>query len=118
MNDKRLSILIVILLVLQSLTVVVETHAFDQFDAAASAHDALHAACVDDRAQPDTHSHEGQDTPLDHVLHCPHLGCHSPLFVCSGINLPIAANVSLINDSSGSFAPDAPISSLFRPPRA
>ncbi len=108
MKEKRLSILIVILMVLQSLTVVVEAHAFEQFEAATSAHDALHSNTV----HPD-----GQDSPLDHVLHCPHHGCHSPFFVSIGISLPVVTTVSLIDYSFAGFKPDAPVSSLYRPPR-
>ena len=118
MSRTRLSCLVVFMIVLQSLTAVVEAHAFDQVESMPSAHDALHQSFSDTSQLDDHGDSEEANTQLDHVLHCPHHGCHCPLVLSSGANLPAVINLGSINSNSRDRIPDAPISSLFRPPIA
>jgi hypothetical protein len=118
MSRTRLSCLVVFMIVLQSLTAVVEAHAFDQFESTPSAHDALHQSFSDTPQLGDQNDSDEQNSQLDHVLHCPHHGCHSPVVFSGGATLAAVTNIKYVNSSSWDRIPDAPISSLFRPPIA
>jgi hypothetical protein len=118
MSRTRLSCLVVFMIVLQSLTAVVEAHAFDQSESTPSAHDALHKTFSDTPQLDDHGDSDEPNTQLDHVLHCPHHGCHCPLLLSGGATVPAVERMSSINSNSRDRIPDAPISSLFRPPIA
>lgn len=113
-----MSCLVVLMIVLQSLTAVVEAHAFDQLESSPSAHDALHQASSDDPQLAEHSDSDDENTTIDHVLHCPHHGCHCPLVISSRVALPslmsLASNIKNARDN----IPEAPITSLFRPPIA
>jgi hypothetical protein len=118
MSRTRLSCLVVFMIVLQSLTAVVEAHAFDQFESTPSGHDALHQYFSDTSQLDDHDDSDEQNNQLDHVLHCPHHGCHCPLIFSDSATLSSVMNMKSISSNSRDRIPDAPISSLFRPPIA
>jgi hypothetical protein len=118
MTQGRLAWLMAVMIVFQSFTAVVEAHAFDQFEASAAAHALLHQAVVDDAGHTDATNSDTHETPLDHVLHCPHHGCHSPLFVSNGLEVHALVSAVDRSDELSDFKPDTPVSSLFRPPIA
>ena len=116
MSRTCMSCLVVFMIVLQSLTAVVEAHAFDQFESTPSAHDVLHQSFSDTPQFDDHGDSDEPNTQLDHVLHCPHHGCHCPLVLSGGATVAAVMNMKSIGSNSRGYIPDAPISSLFRPP--
>ena len=107
MRRTPLSCLLALMIVIQSLTAVVEAHAFDLMG---SAHDALHQSLADSSPLADTTDTGEQNTPLDHILHCPHHGCHSPLFVSGGLSVSLLVSTISAKPMSRDFAPEAPVS--------
>ena len=118
MSRTRTSCLVVLMIVLQSLTAVVEAHAFDQLESAHSAHDALHQSLSDTPQSAEHSDSDEENASIDHVLHCPHHGCHCPLVVSGGVALATSLDFKSSNQDSRDNVPDAPITSLFRPPIA
>lgn len=118
MSRARISCLVVLMIVLQSLTAVVEAHAFDQPESTHSAHDALHPSLSDTPHSAEHSDSDEDDTSISHVLHCHHHGCHFPLVISGGVALGPSFDLDYINQGSMDNIPEAPITSLFRPPIA
>ena len=118
MSRARSSCLVILMIVLQSLTALVEAHAFDQFDPAHSTHDTSHPALSDTPHQGDHADSAEEKAAIDHIPHCSHHGCHCPLLLSGAVDMPMLVSLSSSKRNPRDSIPDAPITSLFRPPIA
>ena len=116
MSRTRLSSLVAIMIVLQLFTVVAEAHAFELSGSMPSAHDVVHQGSADlhsDEGNSDSDDHENG---IDHISHCSHHSCHCPL-LSAGVNAhSLISTLTSVKNRSSNHIPDAPLSTLFRPP--
>lgn len=118
MSRARLSSLIAIMIVLQLFTVVAEAHAFEPYESMPSTHDVVHQMSADSHSGENHSDTDDHEKGIDHISHCSHHGCHSPLLL-TGVNTQaLIGNLASAKNSMSDHIPDAPLSTLFRPPIA
>lgn len=116
MNRARLASLVAFMIMLQVFMVVAEAHAFEAYESLPSKHDVLHQASTDMHSDDDHTDSDEHDDAIDHVRHCSHHGCHCPLLLTGASSHAPISNLSSAQSRATDHIPDAPLSTLFRPP--
>jgi hypothetical protein len=117
-NRTRLPGFVALMILLQLFTVVAEAHAFESFESQPSSHDVVHQATSDTHSIDSHADTDDQENAVDHIRHCSHHSCHCPLLLTGPSPHSSDKNIDLIQNGAMDRVPDAPISSLFRPPIA
>lgn len=116
MKRGRLASLVAFMIMLQLFTVVAEAHIFESYESTPSSHDVLHQASTDLHSDDDHSDSDEHDSSTDHVRHCSHHGCHSPLLSTGVCSYAPISSLSSAKSRITDHIPDAPLSTLFRPP--
>jgi hypothetical protein len=117
MNRKALSYLLLVLIALQSVTAMADVHPVDYSDSVQFSSDFTDGSSsgILDSSIADPAE---QNTPPDDLFHCHHHGCHCHVYLSGNLtHSNFLHKLSLHNDYHA-IIPEAPSSSLCRPPIA
>ena len=116
MNRKALSYLLLVLIVLQSLTAMADVHPIDYSDTAPFSTDSSEGSLsgmLQDATDP-----TNQNAPTDGLFHCHHHGCHGHVYLSGNLTHSVFLHKHSLHKDYHALIPEAPSSSLYRPPIA
>jgi hypothetical protein len=116
MSRTRLSSLVAVMIVMQLFMVVAEAHAFEPYESIPSSHDVVHQLSADFHSHDNHSDSDDHENGIDHVRHCSHHGCHCPLLLAGVSSHALISNLTSVKNRLSDHIPDAPLSTLFRPP--
>ena len=115
MSRKALSYLLLVLIALQSVTAMADVHPLDYSDTAPYSSDGSSSAMLDSSTVIDP---ADQNTAPDDLFYCHHHGCHCHVYLSGNLTHPNFLHKHSLHNDSQALIPEAPSSSLYRPPIA
>ena len=118
MSRKALSYLLLLLIALQSVTAMADVHPINYSDTAPYSSDFIDGSSSGVLDSSTATDPTDQNMSTDCLFHCHHHGCHCHVYLSGNLTHPNFLHKHSLDNDSQALIPEAPSSSLYRPPIA